>query len=90
MNETLFYVLGTGLAVLAFITSFVGLRSSRFPGSNAAGVAVAAAFVFLVLGATTFAVRQAKDEKRHREEAGLSQATEEAEAQEAEAQEATR
>jgi hypothetical protein len=82
MNETLFFVLGAGLAALAVITSFVGLRVTRFPGSRAAMVAVIGAFVVLVVGTTTFAVRHAKDEEAH-EEPGLHQAGEKAEQEEA-------
>jgi hypothetical protein len=83
MNETLFFVLGAGLAVLAVITSFVGLRASNFPGTRAAMVAVIGAFVVLVVGTTTFAVRHAKDEHAH-EEPGLHEAGEQAERQESE------
>jgi mono/diheme cytochrome c family protein len=81
MNETLFFVLGAGLAALAVITSFVGLRVSRFPGSNAAMVAIIAAFAVLVCGTTAFAVRHAKDEEAH-EEAVLHQGGKEAEREE--------
>jgi plastocyanin len=78
MNETMFYVLGAGLASLAVITSFVGLRVPRFPGSSAAMVAIIATFVTLVGGTTTFAVLHAKDEEGHKA-AELHQAGEEAE-----------
>lgn len=85
MNETLFYVLGTGLALLAVLTSLVGLRARGFPATRGATVAIFAAFAIVALGATTFAVRQSQDEEAHREQAaGLPQATEEAEAEESE------
>lgn len=66
MNGTLFFVLGSSLAVFAVLTSFVGLRVSRFPGSTGAMVAIIAAFVAVVGATTTFAVLHAKDE--HHEE----------------------
>ncbi|HEX6228168.1 MAG TPA: hypothetical protein VFZ41_01765 [Solirubrobacterales bacterium] len=81
MNETLFYLLGIGLAALAVITSFVGLRVSRFPGTAAAMGAVIAIFAILVVGTTTFAVRHAHDEEAHRA-AELHEAGEEAEREE--------
>ena len=84
MNGTLFYVLGAGLAALAVLTSFIGLRVSRFPGSKGAMAAIVAAFVLIVAGTTTFAVRHSKDEERHHEEAvGLPHATQEAVEEEA-------
>jgi len=83
MNGTLFYVLGVGLAAFAVLTSFVGLRASRFPGSNGAMVAIIAAFILVVAGTTTFAVLHSQDEERpHEEEVGLPQATEKAEEEE--------
>jgi hypothetical protein len=85
MNETLFFVLGGGLAALAVLTAFVGLRVERFPGSTAAMVAVIGAFFALVLGTTTFAVLHAKDEHAH-DEGEIHQVQEESEA--AHAQEA--
>jgi plastocyanin len=81
MNETMFYVLGAGLASLAVITSFVGLRVERFPGSNAATAAIILLFAGLVGGTTTFAVLHAKDEEEH-EAAALEHASEELEERE--------
>jgi peptidoglycan/LPS O-acetylase OafA/YrhL len=81
MNETLFFVLGIGLAALAVITTFVGLRVPRFPGSKAAMVAVIGVFVVLVVGTTTFGVRHAKEEHAH-EEPALHEAGEKAEQEE--------
>jgi plastocyanin len=80
-NDTIFYICGSVLAALAVATSFVGLRSEKFPGRFAPFVVV----VFLVLiGATTaFAVLNGKDEEKARA-AEIDKANEEAEAQEEE------
>ena len=78
MNETMFYVLGGVLVSLAVITTFVGLRVPRFPGSSAAMVAIIAIFITLVGGTTTFAVLHAQDEQEHKA-AELHEAGEEAE-----------
>ena len=66
MNDTLFYVLGSSLAALAVLTSFVGLRTRRFPGSTGVMVVVIGIFVALVLSATTFAVLNGQDEGQAR------------------------
>lgn len=85
MNGNLFYVLGVGLALLAVLTSFVGLRIPRFPRTTAAMVAIIGTFVVLIVATTTFAVRHSKDEEAHHEqEVGLPHATQEAEEEEAE------
>jgi plastocyanin len=80
-NDTIFYIFGSVLAALAVVTSFIGLRSEKFPGRFAPFVVV----VFLVLiGATTaFAVLNGKDEEKARA-AEIDKANEEAEAQEEE------
>lgn len=82
MNGTLFYVLGIGLAAFAVLTSFVGVRVSRFPASGAATVATIAIFVALVGATTTFAVLHAQDEQEARtaEPAGAGQTFTEEEA----------
>jgi len=80
-NELLFYVCGGALAVSAVLTSFVGLRSGKFPGKAAPLVFLW--FALLVGGATTFSVLHAQDEEHH-DEAALHQADEEVEAEEAE------
>ena len=66
MNGTLFYVLGSGLAVFAVLTSLTGLRVPRFPASRAAMVATIAIFVAIVVATTTFAVLHAKDTQSER------------------------
>jgi hypothetical protein len=84
-NETLFYVCGIVLAVSAVVFTFAGLRVEGFPGRAAA--LVAAWFVLLVGGTTTFAVLHAQDEEKH-EAAALEEATQEAERAENEGTEA--
>jgi hypothetical protein len=82
-NETLFYTCGIILAVSAVVATFLGLRVEKFPGRLAPLVVIL--FAILVVGSATFAVRHSQDEEHHREqEAGLPQATEEAEEEEAE------
>lgn len=66
MNGTLFYVLGGSLAGLAVLTSLLGLRSKRFPASNAVMAGTILIFAALVIGATTFAVLHASDEQEAR------------------------
>jgi plastocyanin len=79
-NATTFYVLGAVLAASAMIASFVGLRMERFPGRAAPLVFLC--FAVLVAGATTFAVRNGKEEQEAR--AGeLAKASEEAEEEKA-------
>lgn len=76
--EVIFYVLGATLAVSAVVFTFLGLRLERFPGRAAPVVALW--FIALVGATTTFAVLHSQHEEEHREqEAGLPQATEEAE-----------
>lgn len=80
-NGTIFYIIGPVLAVAAVLVSFIGLRFDKFPGRFVP--LVVACFVILVGAATTFAVLHSKDEEQHKEqEAGLPQATEEAEEEE--------
>lgn len=67
MNETLFYILGISLVVLALVVSFLGLRFDKFPASRALLVGGVALFAVIVLGATTFAWRNAEDEQEQRE-----------------------
>jgi hypothetical protein len=81
-NETLFFVIGPVLAASAVVVSFVGLRNEKFPGRFAPLVFLC--FAILVGATTTFAVLHSKDEESQREaEAGLPQATQEAEEAEA-------
>jgi mono/diheme cytochrome c family protein len=70
MNDTVFYVLGISLVVLALVVSFVGLRYKAFPPSGPALVGVIAVFALMVGGTTTFAWRNAEDEQQTREAEG--------------------
>jgi len=82
-NGTLFYVLGSALAVSAVLFSIAALRIEKFPGRAAPVVVLW--FVLLIGSTTTFAVLHSKDEEEpHEQAAGLPHATQEAE--EAEAQ----
>jgi plastocyanin len=80
-NDTIFYICGSALAALAVATSFVGLRSGKFPGRFAPFVVVV--FLVLIGATTTFAVLNGKDEEKARA-AEIDKANEEAEAQEEE------
>ena len=90
MNETLFYVLGITLTVLALLVAFIGLRLENFPSSKALMGGVVAVFAFFVIGTAVFAWRNGEDEQAHKE-AELAEATEDSEAagDEAEALEET-
>ena len=79
-NATVFYVLGAVLAASAVIVSFVGLRLDGFPGRAAPLVFLC--FAILVAGATTFAVRNGKEEQEAKA-SELTKASEEAEEEEA-------
>jgi len=78
-NATVFYVLGAVLAASAVTVSFVGLRLEGFPGRAAPLVFLC--FAILVAGATTFAVRNGKEEQEARA-SELTKANEEAEEEE--------
>ena len=67
MNETLFYVLGACLVVIAVVVSFGGLRFQNFPGSRALLLGATIAIAVLVGATMTFAWRNAEDEQEHRE-----------------------
>jgi cytochrome c oxidase subunit 2 len=79
MNETLFYVLGITLTVMALLVAFVGLRLESFPSSKALMGGVVAVFAFFVIGTAVFAWRNGEDEQAHRD-AELAEAAEESEA----------
>lgn len=66
-NETVFYILGIALFVLALIVSFLGIRSERFPPSTAVLSGIVAVFVGLIGATAAFAIAAAKDEQEHRE-----------------------
>jgi len=77
--HTIFYILGSVLAVAAVITSFIGLRSENFPGRFMPFVALA--FIALIGLTTTYAVLNGQEESEaHAHE--LEQAGEEIEAEE--------
>jgi mono/diheme cytochrome c family protein len=78
-NETLFYVLGGALVVIALVVSFGGLRFEKFPGSRGLLVGATLAVAALVGATMVFAWRNAEDEEAHRE-AELAHAAEEEEA----------
>jgi len=78
MDETLFYVLGGALVVIALVVSFGGLRFENFPGSRGLLVGATLAVTALVLATMTFAWRNAEDEQEHRE-AELAEAVAESE-----------
>jgi plastocyanin len=81
MDETLFYVCGVALVIVALVVSFLGLRERSFPAGPVFGAAIAA-FALLVLATTTFAVRYSEDEQAHREAEEAAEAAEAQEAQE--------
>lgn len=86
-NETVFYILGISLTALALLVSFLGIRSERFPPSNAVLGAVVAVFVGLIGATAAFAIAGAKDQQEHREneQAAELQAEQAAKAEEPEA-----
>lgn len=73
MNDTVFYVLGIVLVLVALAVSFVGLRFDRFPGTRGLLVGGTIAIAVLVGATMTFAWRNAEDEQTTRE-AELSEA----------------
>jgi predicted ribosomally synthesized peptide with SipW-like signal peptide len=76
MNETLFFVLGIALVIVAVLVSAVGLRWERFPTSKAILAGATAAFAVLVVATGTFAWLNAEDEQ-DKHEAELAAAAEE-------------
>ena len=87
-NETIFYVLGIALTVMALLVAFVGLKFENFPASKALMGGVVAVFAFFVIGTAVFGWRNGEDEQAHRD-AELAEAAEanEASGNEGEAQE---
>jgi mono/diheme cytochrome c family protein len=67
MNDTVFYVLGIVLVVVALVVSFVGLRFDKFPTSRALLLGGTVAIAVLVGATMVFAWRNAEDEQHHRE-----------------------
>lgn len=66
MNDTVFYILGVGLVLIALGVSFAGLRFERFPPSRGALVAGTLAIALVVAATMTFAWRNAEDEQADR------------------------
>jgi plastocyanin len=79
-DETVFYILGGALVVLALVVSSIGVRGkSSFPssrGAMAGGLSIVGA---LVIATGAYAVQSAREEQQHRED---EQAEEEAHATE--------
>jgi plastocyanin len=74
MEDTVFYVIGISLVVIAVTVSVIGLRYERFPGSRLALVGGAALLVVVVAATTTSAVINAREEqKEHNEEAAAEE-----------------
>jgi cytochrome c oxidase subunit 2 len=67
MNDTVFYVLGISLVVVALVVSFIGLRFDKFPTSRGLLIGATVAIAALVGATMVFAWRNAADEKQHRE-----------------------
>jgi plastocyanin len=80
MEQTVFYVVGIALVVLAVAVSALGLRDHGFPGSRGVLVAGLGVFLLLVAATTTAAVISAREEQEHRENEEAAEAAEEAEA----------
>jgi cytochrome c551/c552/uncharacterized membrane protein len=62
-NETVFFILGISLVVIAVVTSFAGLRFEKFPPSGPIMVAGIAVVASLVVATGVFAWRNGEDEK---------------------------
>jgi plastocyanin len=77
--DTIFYICGAALAVLAVVTSFIGLKSEKFPGK--ASPVVALVFLALIGVTATYAVLNGQEEQEARAQE-LEQAGEEFEAAE--------
>jgi predicted ribosomally synthesized peptide with SipW-like signal peptide len=84
MEETVFYVLGIGLVVVAVALSAIGLRWEGFPGSRGLQVGVAVALTALVGATGTFAWLSAEEEQEHREAELSAEEAEQAEGEPAE------
>lgn len=81
MDETLFYVVGGALVVLALLVSFAGIRNDDFPSPRALR-GMLAIFVLLVISTATGAVLLARAEQEKRREELNHLAAEEAAAEE--------
>ena len=65
-NETLFFILGISLVVVALVVSFAGLRFKNFPPSRIALIGGVGFVVLLVAATAVFAWRNGEDEKADR------------------------
>src|SRR6478735_980032 len=78
-HQTLFFICGISLVVIAVVVSFVGLRLQKFPASRALLAGGIAIVIALVVATGVFAWRNGEDEKAHKaEELAADTATNEA------------
>jgi plastocyanin len=63
VEPELFYWIGGALTLAALVVSAVGLKSDNFPPNNKVLFGLIAVFAFLVVGSTTYAVVNARDEQ---------------------------
>ena len=64
--ETVFYIFGGALVVLALVTAFVGLRFENFPPSKPVQVLVTTVFAVLVVVTAAYAWQNGEEEQEHR------------------------
>jgi mono/diheme cytochrome c family protein len=62
-NQTVFFILGISLVVVALVVSFAGLRFQKFPPSRVFLIGGVAFVALLVVATGTFAWRNGEDEK---------------------------
>lgn len=77
--KTVFLIFGIGLACIAVIVSFIGLRAKDFP-SKGAFIGLLALFAVFVAGTATYAVKLSIEEAHEREEGHHAVGEEETEA----------
>jgi mono/diheme cytochrome c family protein len=75
-NQTLFFICGIALVVIAVVVSFVGLRLQKFPQSRALLLGGVGIVMALVVATGIFAWRNGEDEKTERTEELAAAATE--------------
>jgi plastocyanin len=75
MEETLFYAFGIALVLSALVLSAIGLRSQSFPPSRIFLAGIVVYLVGLVGATSTFAVLNAREEQRVRDEHAEEAAT---------------
>jgi mono/diheme cytochrome c family protein len=66
-DQTVFYILGGALVVIAVVLSALGLRLEKFPGTRGIQVGVSVAVGALVVATASFAWMSAEEEQEHRE-----------------------